>query len=104
MESKGAFWDQLKSILYLVVFLVTAISMFWYFWKFYRPKIAISKCSDAAYGSSSSYERNNLSTDNFVTYEELLDQCLTDFGVNAQEAYDTPSISKLISTLTKTDF
>ncbi len=71
-----------KEKFYIAVLIMYALAIGALFWNQFRPRLVLSQCSETALQSSQSYFRNSLPTDNtgVKSYEELLNECLQEFG------------------------
>jgi len=65
-----------KSKLYLLIYLLFAVGVGLIFWFYFRPKVLMASCSEAASQTSFIYARTTLATDNPQDYKNILDECL----------------------------
>ncbi|QQS38541.1 hypothetical protein IPM62_04120 [Candidatus Woesebacteria bacterium] len=71
-----------KDRFYMAILVGYAFALGLLFWNQYRPNVILARCSDIAMKSSQAYQRNELVLDDTTIkgYEELLHECLNDFG------------------------
>lgn len=75
---------ELRGKLYMVIFAIFATLLGFYIWSVYRPKVILAECTNLAQKSTQTYSRTSLPGDVKKDYESILDECLADFGYNAE--------------------